>query len=153
MGSVRSTTARQRRPGDPSKGTELKLSTTTRAATVSAALAGTLALAACGASNEGIASAAGGSSSGSSAAQLSGSLTGAGSSAQQAAMQGWAAGFSSAQPDVTVNYDPVGSGGGREQFLAGGVDFAGSDAALSDDELAKATTRCNGSDVFELPNY
>ena len=24
-------------------------------------------------------------------------------------------------PDVTVNYDPVGSGGGREQFLAGGV--------------------------------
>jgi len=52
-----------------------------------------------------------------------------------------------------VNYDPVGSGGGREQFLAGGVDFAGSDAALSDDELAKAKTRCNDSDVFELPNY
>ena len=62
--------------------------------------------------------------------QLSGDLTGAGSSAQQAAMQAWQAGFNGEQPDVTVNYDPVGSGGGREQFLAGGVDFAGSDSAL-----------------------
>jgi phosphate transport system substrate-binding protein len=132
----------------------VKLSTTTRAAALSVALAGSLALAACGASNEGgsTASAAGGSS-GSSAPQLSGALSGAGSSAQQAAMQGWAAGFSRDQPGVTVNYDPVGSGGGRDQFLSGGVDFAGSDAALSDDELAKAKTRCNGSDVFELPNY
>jgi len=129
----------------------LKLTTTTRAAALSAGLAATLSLAACGASNERSSNAASGSSA--SAEQLSGDLVGAGSSAQQAAMQGWAAGFNSEQPDVTVNYDPVGSGGGREQFLAGGVDFAGSDAALSDDELAKAKTRCNGSDVFELPNY
>jgi phosphate transport system substrate-binding protein len=132
----------------------LKLSTTTRAAAVSASLAAVLATAACGASNESASSSGSGSSAGgSSAAQLNGSLTGAGSSAQQAAMQGWTAGFSSEQPGVTVNYDPVGSGGGREQFLAGGVDFAGSDAALSDDELTKAKARCNGSDVFELPNY
>jgi phosphate transport system substrate-binding protein len=127
----------------------LKLSTTTRTAAVSAALAGTLALAACGASNE---SASSGSSS-SSAEQLSGDLSGAGSSAQQAAMSGWQAGFQSVQSGVTVNYDPVGSGGGREQFLAGGVDFAGSDAALSDDELTKAADRCGASGVFELPNY
>ena len=53
-------------------------------------------------------------------------------------MQGWTAGFAAEQPDVTVNYDPVGSGGGREQFLAGGTDFAGSDAALDDEELAAA---------------
>ena len=50
-------------------------------------------------------------------------------------MQAWQAGFEAVQPDVTVNYDPVGSGGGREQFIAGGVDFAGSDAALDDEEL------------------
>jgi phosphate transport system substrate-binding protein len=68
-------------------------------------------------------------------------------------MQGWTAGFSKAQPDVTVNYDPVGSGGGREQFLAGGVDFAGSDAALSDDEVTKAKARCGNGDVFEIPAY
>jgi phosphate transport system substrate-binding protein len=134
-----------------SKGTELKLSTTTRAAAVSAALAGALSLAACGASNE---SASGNSSAGSgSAAQLSGDLVGAGSSAQQAAMQAWQAGFNAQQPGVNVSYDPVGSGGGREQFLAGAVDFAGSDAFLSDDELAKTKDRCGTAGPFELPNY
>src|SRR4051812_14008094 len=119
---------------------------------VAMALAGSLALAACGAANESD-SGSGSSDAASSAEQLSGTLNGAGSSAQQAAMQGWTAGFSKAQPDVTVNYNPVGSGGGREQFLAGGVDFAGSDAALSDDEVTKAKARCGNGDVFEIPAY
>ncbi len=43
-------------------------------------------------------------------------------------MAAWKAGFQGSNPDVTVNYDAVGSGGGREQFLAGGVLFAGSDS-------------------------
>ena len=137
-----------------SKGTELKLSTTTRATVrataLTAAFAGTLSLAACGASNEGGSDSA---SDTSSAAQLSGDLVGAGSSAQQAAMQAWQAGFNSSQPGVNFSYDPVGSGGGREQFLAGGVDFAGSDSALSDDELTQAKDRCGDAGVFELPNY
>lgn len=85
--------------------------------------------------------------------QYSGNLVGAGSSAQQAAMQGWTAGFSATQPEVTVNYDPIGSGGGREQFLAGGTDFAGSDAYLDEDELAEALERCGPDGIFELPNY
>jgi phosphate transport system substrate-binding protein len=126
----------------------LKLSTTTRAAVLTAALAGSLSLAACGASNEG-----GSTGSAGSAEQLSGDLVGAGSSAQQAAMQAWQAGFSGQQPGVNFSYDPVGSGGGREQFLAGGVDFAGSDAPLSDEELTTAADRCGDSGVFELPNY
>ena len=128
----------------------MKLSTKTRATTLSVALAGTLALSACGAANESSADTGSGSSSDE---QLSGDLNGAGSSAQQAAMQAWQAGFSSIQPDVTVNYDPVGSGGGREQFLAGGVDFAGSDSPLNDEELASAADRCGDSGVFELPDY
>jgi phosphate transport system substrate-binding protein len=130
----------------------LKLSTTSRAVALSAALAGTLALTACGAANEenaggGATSTTGGSE------ELSGSLAGAGASSQQAAMQGWTAGYSSVQPGVTVNYDPVGSGGGREQFVSGGTDFAGSDAALDEEELAAAQERCAGGEVFELPNY
>jgi phosphate transport system substrate-binding protein len=134
-----------------SRGTQLKLSTTTRVAVSTVAVAGTLALTACGASNE---SAAGTPGSGSgSAATLTGSLSGAGSSAQQAAMQGWKAGFSQQQPGVTVNYDPVGSGGGRTQFLSGGVDFAGSDSALSDAEVTQAQTQCGSAGYFELPNY
>jgi phosphate transport system substrate-binding protein len=122
----------------------------TRALTLSLSLTGALALSACGAANEG-----GGSTGGSAEGgeQLSGDLNGAGSSAQQAAMQAWQAGFSSVQADVTVNYDPVGSGGGREQFLSGGVDFAGSDSPLDEEELAKAADRCGESGVFELPNY
>src|SRR3954454_23660943 len=126
-----------------SRGIELKLSTKTRAVPLAMALAGSLALAACGASNE---TSSGSGSSGSSAAQLSGSLNGAGSSAQQAGMQGWSAGFNKEQPNVTVNYDPVGSGGGRTQFIAGGVDFAGSDAALkTDSEVPDAQKRCGAT--------
>ena len=138
-----------------SKGTELKLSTTTRAAALSASLAAVLATAACGASNEASSSSSGSSSAGgsSSAAQLSGNLVGAGSSAQQAAMQAWAAGFNTEQPGVTFSYDPVGSGGGVQQFLAGGTDFAGSDAALTDDQLTTAKQRCGDTGPFELPNY
>ncbi|TKJ32478.1 phosphate ABC transporter substrate-binding protein PstS [Blastococcus sp. CCUG 61487] len=127
----------------------MKLSTKSRATTLSVALATTLALTACGAANES-GSSNGGDDSGNG---LRGELVGAGASAQQAAMQGWAAGYSSVQPDVTVNYDPVGSGGGRSQFLAGGTDFAGTDSALKEDELAEATERCGDSGVFQLPNY
>jgi phosphate transport system substrate-binding protein len=111
------------------------------------ALAGTLALTACGAGNEGGSSAAGGSG------RLSGTLVGAGASSQQAAMQGWTANYATVRPEVTVNYDPVGSGGGREQFLAGGADFAGTDAPLDADELAQAEERCGGAGIFELANY
>jgi phosphate transport system substrate-binding protein len=131
----------------------LKLSTTSRAVVLSTALAGTLALTACGAANEESAGGGGSTSSTGGATELSGALNGAGASSQQAAMQGWTAGYSGAQPGVTVNYDPVGSGGGREQFVSGGVDFAGSDAALDEEELTAATERCGGGEVFELPNY
>jgi phosphate transport system substrate-binding protein len=131
----------------------VKLSTTTRAVVTTVAVAGTVALSACGASNETAAAAGGSSSGGSSAPKLNGALSGAGSSAQQAAMQGWKAGFTAQQPGVTVNYDPVGSGGGRTQFLAGGVTFAGSDAALKDAEVTQAQTQCGSGGYFELPNY
>jgi phosphate transport system substrate-binding protein len=86
---------------------------------------------------------------------LSGTLNGAGSSAQEAAQGVWQAGFQRRNPEATVNYDPVGSGGGREQFLAGGVAFAGSDAYLSeeDGELAQARERCGGQAPIEIPAY
>ena len=57
---------------------------------------------------------------------VSGTLVGAGSSAQAAGMQGWQAGFQSLNTDATIEYDAIGSGGGRELFLSGGSDFAGS---------------------------
>ena len=132
----------------------MKRSTLSRAV-LPAAVVLSLALTACGASNEdggdsaGTSNAAG---SESAAAELSGTLAGAGASSQAAAMEAWVAGFNNEYPDVTVNYDPVGSGGGREQFIAGGTDFAGSDSILADEELTAATERCGG-DVIEVPAY
>jgi len=107
-----------------------------------------LSLAACGAANED-----GDDTTNTSAdSSLSGTVNGAGASSQEAAVAAWKAGFQTANPDVTVNYDPAGSGAGREQFIAGGVAFAGSDAYLDGEELQKAIDRC-GSDVIEVPVY
>jgi phosphate transport system substrate-binding protein len=114
-----------------------------------AAVSMTLVLGACAAANESNAD----SGSGSGQSGLSGSLSGAGASSQQAAMQAWAAGFQEQNPDVTVNYDPIGSGGGREQFIAGAVPFAGSDAYLEGEELTKAQQRCAPGEVNEIPVY
>jgi phosphate transport system substrate-binding protein len=110
-----------------------------------AALALGLALSACGAGNE---------SDSNSDSSLSGTLKGAGSSAQESAMDAWRAGFQTDNPDVTVNYDPSGSGAGVEQFNAGAIDFAGSDAALdpSKGEVDAAKERC-GANALEVPDY
>jgi len=120
----------------------------TVAAPATAALVLGVALTGCAAGNEKSADA-----SSSDGPQLSGTLNGAGSSAQEAAQGAWTSGFQSTNSGVTVNYDPVGSSGGREQFLAGGVDFAGSDSALSSDELASSKKACNGQTAFEVPAY
>jgi phosphate transport system substrate-binding protein len=85
----------------------------------------------------------------------SGTLIGAGASSQGAAMaNGWIPGFQAVAADATVEYDPIGSGGGREQFLSGGSDFAGSDAALKDDEYEASIDRCAGDQgAINLPHY
>ena len=118
------------------------------AAPAAAALALALGLSACSAANESSAS-----ESDNGGSELSGTLNGAGASSQQAAMGGWQAGFQTANPDVTVNYDPIGSGGGRETFISGGVTFAGSDAFMSDEELAAAEDGPCPDGIVEIPTY
>ena len=120
----------------------------TVAAPATAALVLGMALTGCAAGNEKSADA-----SSSDGPKLSGTLNGAGSSAQEAAQGAWTAGFQSTNSGATVNYDPVGSSGGREQFLSGGVDFAGSDSALTTDELASSKKTCNGETALEVPAY
>lgn len=83
----------------------------------------------------------------------SGSIAGAGSSAQESAMQAWIAGFGAFSPDATVAYDPVGSGGGRTQFVEGGIAYGGTDAPLDEEELAGAQERCAPGEVVEVPLY
>ncbi|AYF97435.1 phosphate ABC transporter substrate-binding protein PstS [Protaetiibacter intestinalis] len=85
---------------------------------------------------------------------LSGTFNGAGSSAQGAAQEAWIAAFQIANPKVTINYDPTGSGAGRETFIAGGSDWAGSDSALNDDELAGTFAACAAdTKAIDLPTY
>jgi phosphate transport system substrate-binding protein len=116
------------------------------------AISALLAVTACGAGNETSTGNAAEDTTGASAG-LSGTVNGAGSTAQQVAMQTWGAGFQTANPDVTVNYDAIGSGGGREQFEAGGLDFAGSDDYVPDDEVSKANKACAGGTYLEFPVY
>ncbi len=118
---------------------------------VPAALAVSLSLTACGAKNE-TPAAGGNAGSGASGSALSGNLNGAGSSAQSAAMAAWIAGFQQSNPSAQVNYDAVGSGAGVEQFLGGGVAFAGSDKALTDEQLTAGQSKC-GSPALDIPTY
>lgn len=110
-------------------------------------------VAACG-SDEGD-SASSGSAASESGSELSGQIAGAGSSAQEAAQEAWRAEFQNANPDATVTYDPVGSGGGREQFIAGGTAFGGTDAALEveEGELSGAAKRCQPGELIQIPDY
>lgn len=87
-------------------------------------------------------------------ADLSGELAIGGASSQESAQNAWIVGFGEVAPGVTVSYDPVGSGGGRENFISGGYPLAGSDSYLTDDEgeLSGATETC-GSEPIEIPNY
>lgn len=86
---------------------------------------------------------------------LEGTLVGAGASSQGSAQEAWVAGFQTANEGVTVTYDPIGSGGGRETFQNGASSFAGSDRAFKVDEIAEDNFgSCEpGTGIFEIPAY
>lgn len=71
------------------------------------------------------------------AAQAEVSLSGAGASFPAPLYQRWSVEYNKLKPDVQVNYQSVGSGAGVKNFGQGVVDFAASDAAMSDEEIAK----------------
>jgi phosphate transport system substrate-binding protein len=80
-----------------------------------------------------------------------GELTAEGSTAQQNAMAVFSHVWGQYCPRKSVSYNPTGSGAGREQFIAGHVDFAGSDSPLIADQIGPATKRCNGNPAWDLP--
>lgn len=112
----------------------------------------TLALAGCASNENG-----GGSSSAPAESTLSGTIGATGASSQTAAQEAWVAAFQTANPDVTVNYEPTGSGTGRENFIAGASNFIGSDRAYKLDEISSSTfAACadGGADgIVEIPVY
>jgi phosphate transport system substrate-binding protein len=87
-------------------------------------------------------------------ATLSGTIAGAGASSQNAAQEAWRAGIQADNADFTVNYDPVGSGSGREAFTNGSALFAGTDKAFKTDAAAGPFGSCAvDSALIELPVY
>lgn len=66
-------------------------------------------------------------------------LQGSGASFPAPIYAKWFKDFSAANKDARVDYQSKGSGAGIQDFLNQVVDFAGSDAAMEDEEIAKAT--------------
>ncbi len=54
--------------------------------------------------------------------------------------------YNEKHPDVTVNYQSIGSGGGIQQFTARNVDFGATDVPMNSSELARA-----GQPVLQIP--
>jgi phosphate transport system substrate-binding protein len=117
-----------------------------RAVVAILALAATSTLASCGGAAETT-----GLTDGGTTKCVSGSVTGQGSTAQAAAMARWIGEHRSTCPGATITYQANGSGAGQQAFIAGSVDFAGSDSPLAIPEQAKANARCGSGQAIHLP--
>src|SRR5579862_3781067 len=76
-------------------------------------------------------------------------LQGAGATFPQPLYERWVAEFQKIHPDIKIDYQGIGSGGGIKSITQKTVDFAGSDAPLSKSEIAAL----GGEDkVVEVPS-
>jgi phosphate transport system substrate-binding protein len=123
----------------------------------SGAVAAAIALAACSSSSSSSSSApssaaastpAAASSSPSTSASASGTISGAGSTFQTNFQQGAISAFKSVDPNITVNYNPVGSGTGRTDLYSNTVLYAGSDSPIPAKETSKVPA---GKTVLYFP--
>jgi phosphate transport system substrate-binding protein len=68
-------------------------------------------------------------------------LNGAGATFPYPMYSKWFSEYHKAHPEVEINYQSIGSGGGIRQVLAGTVDFGASDGPMSDEQLSQAKTK------------
>ena len=68
-------------------------------------------------------------------------LNGAGATFPYPMYSKWFSQYHKDHPDVEINYQSIGSGGGIRQVLAGTVDFGASDGPMTDEQLAQAKTK------------
>src|SRR5437763_14286725 len=73
-------------------------------------------------------------------------LQGAGATFPAPIYQRWVAEYQKAHPDVKIDYQAIGSGGGIKGITERTVDFGASDAPMSAKELSAA-----GADVVQIP--
>jgi phosphate transport system substrate-binding protein len=68
-------------------------------------------------------------------------INGAGASFPYPIYSKWFDEYHKLHPDVQINYQSIGSGGGIRQVLAGTVDFGATDGPMSNEQLGQAKTR------------
>jgi len=68
-------------------------------------------------------------------------LNGAGATFPYPIYSKWFSEYHKLHPDIQMNYQSIGSGGGIRQVLAGTVDFGASDGPMTDDQLKEAKTK------------
>ena len=73
-------------------------------------------------------------------------LNGAGATFPNPIYSKWFSEYHSQHPDIEINYQPIGSGGGIRQVIAGTVDFGATDGPMSDEQLAQAKTK-----IYHVP--
>lgn len=78
------------------------------------------------------------------------SLTGAGSTFAYPLYSDWASQYHKLHPNVEVNYQSIGSGGGIRQLIAGTVDFGATDGPMTNQELAEAQQK-RGTAILHFP--
>jgi phosphate transport system substrate-binding protein len=77
-------------------------------------------------------------------------LTGAGSTFAYPLYSSWASQYNKIHPNVQVNYQSIGSGGGIRQVISGTVDFGGTDGPMNDQQLGDARGH-RGTDILHFP--
>ncbi len=68
-------------------------------------------------------------------------LNGAGATFPYPVYSKWFSEYNKKRPDVRINYQSIGSGGGIRQVLAGTVDFGATDGPMSDGQLRQAKSK------------
>jgi phosphate transport system substrate-binding protein len=68
-------------------------------------------------------------------------LNGAGATFPYPMYSKWFSEYHKAHPEIQINYQSIGSGGGIRQVLAGTVDFGASDGPMSDEQLSQSKTK------------
>jgi phosphate transport system substrate-binding protein len=76
-----------------------------------------------------------------SVACFAGTLNGAGATFPYPIYSKWFAEYNRLHPDVRINYQAIGSGGGIRQLLAGTVDFGAADGPMTNEQMGQSRVR------------
>jgi phosphate transport system substrate-binding protein len=77
-------------------------------------------------------------------------LNGAGATFPNPIYQKWFSEYHKAHPDIQINYQAIGSGGGIKQVTEGTVDFGATDGPMNDQQLAEFKSK-RGAGVLHFP--